>query len=57
MLSDTTALANLVEELKAKGITFEHYDMPRLKLEGTSTLAAGCRWRGSGIRTGTSSIS
>lgn len=27
-------IAKVVEELKAKGVTFEHYDMPNVTLEG-----------------------
>ena len=29
-----TEMESLVRELKAKGVTFEHYDMPGMKLEG-----------------------
>lgn len=34
-------LRKLVESLKTKGIAFEHYDMPMLKLEGDVHVADG----------------
>jgi hypothetical protein len=30
-----------VRELKSKGVSFEHYDMPGLKLQGDVHVAAG----------------
>ncbi len=34
-------LRNVVKALKAKGVTFEHYDMPGLKLEGDVHVGGG----------------
>jgi hypothetical protein len=33
----------LVRELKAKGVAFEHYDMPGLKVEGDVHVGEGMR--------------
>jgi catechol 2,3-dioxygenase-like lactoylglutathione lyase family enzyme len=35
------ALRHVIQELKAKGVAFEHYDMPGLKLEGDVHVGDG----------------
>src|SRR4051812_13587860 len=37
------AIDAVVQELKAKGVTFEHYDMPMMKREGDIHSAGGTR--------------
>lgn len=39
--STDEALENEVQALKAKGVTFEHYDMPEMKQEGDVYVAGG----------------
>jgi catechol 2,3-dioxygenase-like lactoylglutathione lyase family enzyme len=36
-------LEELVQQLKSKGVTFEHYDMPMMKREGDIHVAGGTR--------------
>ena len=36
-------LERVVQQLKAKGVTFEHYDMPMMKREGDIHVAGGTR--------------
>jgi len=44
-----------VKELKAKGVKFEHYDMPASRSRGISTPPVNSRWPGSRIPAATSS--
>jgi catechol 2,3-dioxygenase-like lactoylglutathione lyase family enzyme len=36
-------LERVVQELKSKGVTFEHYDMPMMKRDGDIHVAGGTR--------------
>ena len=47
-------LEDAVETLKAKGVTFEHYQLPDTDERGISTSPAGSATRGSRIPTATS---
>ena len=48
---------DVVRTLKAKGVRFEHYDLPETRREGEFTSPAISRWPGSKTRTATSSAS